>query len=101
MVFSYLQGGGGSRRDQFGSFNLDAPERRLVRDGVEIPLPHKVFTTLRLLVENAGRLLTREQLLEKVWPDVAVEEENLNHNISILRKTLGEQATPGWIRPAS
>jgi pimeloyl-ACP methyl ester carboxylesterase len=78
---------------QFGSFKLDGPERRLVRDGMEIPLPHKVFTTLHLLVENAGRLLTREQLVEKVWPDVAVEEGNLNHNISILRKALGEQAT--------
>jgi pimeloyl-ACP methyl ester carboxylesterase len=78
---------------QFGRFQLDAPERRLVRDGVEIPLPHKLFTTLRLLVENSGRLLTRERLLEHLWPDVAVEEGNLNHNISILRKTLGEQAT--------
>ena len=78
---------------QFGSFQLDASERRLVRDGVEIPLPHKLFTTLRLLVENSGRLLTRERLLEHLWPDVAVEEGNLNHNISILRKTLGEQAT--------
>lgn len=77
---------------QFGSFKLDAPERRLVRDGVEIPLPHKVFTTLHLLVENAGRLLTRERMLEEVWPDVAVEEGNLNHTISILRKALGEQA---------
>jgi pimeloyl-ACP methyl ester carboxylesterase/DNA-binding winged helix-turn-helix (wHTH) protein len=78
---------------RFGSFKLDVPERRLVRDGLEIPLPHKVFTTLRVLVENAGRLLTREQLLEQVWPDVTVEEGNLNHNISILRKTLGEEAT--------
>ena len=78
---------------QFGSFKLDAPERRLVRDGVEIPLPHKVFTTLHVLVENAGRLLTRERLVEQVWPDVAVEEGNLNHNISILRKALGEQAS--------
>jgi pimeloyl-ACP methyl ester carboxylesterase/DNA-binding winged helix-turn-helix (wHTH) protein len=77
---------------QFGRFQLDAPERRLARDGMEIPLPHKVFATLHLLVENAGRLLTREQLLEKVWPDVAVEEGNLSHNISILRKTLEEQA---------
>ncbi|HXH66494.1 MAG TPA: alpha/beta fold hydrolase [Candidatus Limnocylindrales bacterium] len=77
---------------QFGSFLLDVPERRLLRDGVEIPLAHKVFFTLRLLLENAGRLLTREQLLERVWPDVTVEEGNLNHVISILRKTLGEQA---------
>ena len=78
---------------QFASFQLDTSERRLLRDGVEIPLPYKVFTTLSLLVANAGRLLTREQLLEKVWPDVAVEEGNLNHNISILRKALGEQAS--------
>jgi pimeloyl-ACP methyl ester carboxylesterase/DNA-binding winged helix-turn-helix (wHTH) protein len=77
---------------QFGSFLLDVPERRLLRDGVEIPLAHKVFSTLRLLLENAGRLLTREQLLETVWPDVTVEEGNLNHVISILRKTLGEPA---------
>ena len=78
---------------RFGSFNLDVPERRLVREGTEIPLPHKVFTTLRLLVENAGRLMTREQLLEGIWPDVTIEEGNLNHLISILRKALGEQAT--------
>jgi pimeloyl-ACP methyl ester carboxylesterase/DNA-binding winged helix-turn-helix (wHTH) protein len=78
---------------QFANFQLDTPERRLMRDGVEIPLPHKVFTTLSLLVANAGRMLTREQLLEKVWPDVVVEEGNLNHNISILRKALGEPAS--------
>jgi pimeloyl-ACP methyl ester carboxylesterase/DNA-binding winged helix-turn-helix (wHTH) protein len=77
---------------QFGSFLLDVPERRLLRDGVEIPLAHKTFSTLRLLLENAGRLLTREHLLERVWPDVTVEEGNLNHVISILRKTLGEPA---------
>ena len=78
---------------QFGSYLLDVPERRLLRDGVEIPLAHKVFSTLRMLLENAGRLLTREQLLERVWPDVTVEEGNLNHVISILRKTLGEPAS--------
>src|SRR5438445_8203146 len=83
---------------QFGSFQLDASERRLVRDEVEIPLQHKLFTTLRLLVENSGRLLPRERSPEHLWPDVAVEEGNLHHNISILRKMLGEQATgPSYI----
>ena len=77
---------------QFGGYLLDVPERRLLREGVEIPLAHKVFSTLRMLLENAGRLLTREQLLERVWPDATVEEGNLNHVISILRKTLGEPA---------
>ena len=53
----------------------------------------KVFDTLRVLVEHAGRLLTKEELLSAVWPDTVVEENNLNHTISILRKTLGEKAT--------
>ena len=58
-----------------------------------IPLRLKVFDTLRVLVENAGRLVTKEELLQAVWPDTAVEENNLNHNVSILRKMLGEKAT--------
>jgi DNA-binding winged helix-turn-helix (wHTH) protein/tetratricopeptide (TPR) repeat protein len=52
-----------------------------------------VFDTLCVLVENAGRLVTKDQLLETVWPDTTVEENNLNHNISVLRKALGEKAT--------
>ena len=77
---------------QFGPFRLDVAERRLLRDGEPIPLRLKVFDTLRVLVENAGRLVTKEELLQAVWPDTAVEENNLNHNVSILRKALGERA---------
>jgi len=77
---------------QFGAFRLDVGERRLLRDGEPIPLRLKVFDTLRVLVENAGRLVTKEELLQAVWPDTAVEENNLNHNVSILRKALGEKA---------
>ena len=77
---------------QFGPFRLDVAERRLLRDGEPIPLRLKVFDTLRVLVENAGRLVTKEELLQAVWPDTAVEENNLNHNVSILRKVLGEKA---------
>jgi DNA-binding winged helix-turn-helix (wHTH) protein/tetratricopeptide (TPR) repeat protein len=58
-----------------------------------IPLRLKVFDTLRVLVENAGRLVTKQELLDAVWPDTAVEENNLNHNVSVLRKALGEKAT--------
>jgi DNA-binding winged helix-turn-helix (wHTH) protein/tetratricopeptide (TPR) repeat protein len=58
-----------------------------------IPLRFKVFDTLRVLVENAGRLVTKQELLDAVWPDAAVEENNLNHNVSVLRKVLGEKAT--------
>jgi adenylate cyclase len=77
---------------QFGPFQLDAPERRLLRDGVQVRLRLKAFETLRMLVENAGRLVTKEALLRQVWPDAMVEENNINANVSILRKALGEDA---------
>src|SRR5260370_23312600 len=78
---------------RFGPFDLNVPERLLLQDGSRVPLRGKVFDTLRVLVENAGRLVKKEDLLRTVWPDVAVEENNLNHNISLLRKALGEKAT--------
>ena len=78
---------------RFGPFRLDVAERRLLRNGEPIPLRLKVFDTLRVLIENAGRLVTKEELLQAIWPDTAVEENNLNHNVSVLRKMLGERAT--------
>jgi DNA-binding winged helix-turn-helix (wHTH) protein/tetratricopeptide (TPR) repeat protein len=78
---------------RFGPFQLDVRERRLLRGTDVIPLRLKVFDTLRVLVENAGRLVTKDELLTTVWPDTTVEENNLNHNISVLRKALGEKAT--------
>src|SRR4051794_25852758 len=77
----------------FGPFRLDVRERRLLRGGQAVPLRTKVFDTLRVLAEHAGRLLTKHELMQTVWPDAAVEENNLNHNISTLRRALGEQAT--------
>lgn len=78
---------------RFGPFQLDVRERRLLRGADAIPVRLKVFDTLRVLVENAGRLMTKQQLLDAVWPETAVEENNLNHNVSVLRKALGERAT--------
>jgi DNA-binding winged helix-turn-helix (wHTH) protein/pimeloyl-ACP methyl ester carboxylesterase len=78
---------------RFGPFVLDARERRLSRGDEVIPLRLKVFDTLRFLVDNPGRLLTKQELLDAVWPDTAVEENNLNHNISVIRKALGESRT--------
>ena len=78
---------------RFGPFHLDVRERRLSRGGVVIPLRLKVFDTLRVLVENAGRLVTKQELLDTVWPETTVEENNLNHNVSALRKALGDRAT--------
>ena len=81
------------RAYQFGPFHLDLRERRLSRGDEVIPLRLKVFDTLAVLVENAGRLVTKQELLETVWPETSVEENNLNHNVSVLRKALGERAT--------
>jgi DNA-binding winged helix-turn-helix (wHTH) protein/pimeloyl-ACP methyl ester carboxylesterase len=78
---------------RFGPFCLDIRERRLSRSGKAIPLRGKVFDTLSVLVENSGRLLSKQELLDAVWPETAVEENNLNHNVSVLRKALGEKAT--------
>jgi pimeloyl-ACP methyl ester carboxylesterase/DNA-binding winged helix-turn-helix (wHTH) protein len=81
------------RAYRFGPFQLDVRERRLSRGADVIPLRLKVFETLCALVENAGRLLTKQELLDTVWPNTAVEENNLNHNVSVLRKALGDNAT--------
>jgi len=78
---------------RFGPFQLDSRERRLSRGCDVIPLRLKVFDTLRVLVENAGRLVTKQELLDTIWPETTVEENNLNHNVSVLRKALGEKAT--------
>ena len=78
---------------RFGPFHLDVRERRLSRDGAVISLRGKVFDTLLVLVERAGHLVTKQELLDAVWPEATVEENNLNHNVSILRKALGESAT--------
>jgi pimeloyl-ACP methyl ester carboxylesterase/DNA-binding winged helix-turn-helix (wHTH) protein len=64
----------------------------LWRGGAAIPLTPKVFDTLVILVENSGHVLSKEELIQKVWPDSFVEENNLAQNISILRKALGESA---------
>jgi DNA-binding winged helix-turn-helix (wHTH) protein/pimeloyl-ACP methyl ester carboxylesterase len=78
---------------RFGPFHLDVRERRLSRGRDVIPLRLKVFETLRVLVENAGQLVTKQELLDTVWPETTVEENNLNHNVSVLRKALGDRAT--------
>ncbi|MBS1807140.1 MAG: winged helix-turn-helix domain-containing protein [Acidobacteria bacterium] len=74
---------------QFEGFRLEREERILWRDGVPIPLTPKAFETLLVLVENSGRVLTKEELLNRIWPDTKVEETTLAQNISTLRKALG------------
>jgi len=77
---------------QFAAFCLDIPERRLTLHGQPVPLPDKSFEVLHLLVQNAGKLVGKDELLGKLWPDAFVEESNLAKHISILRKALEDGA---------
>lgn len=72
----------------FGPFRLDAERRALYRAGDFVPITPKAADTLLLLVEEAGRVVSKAELLERVWPDVVVEEGNVTNNISTLRKVL-------------
>jgi DNA-binding winged helix-turn-helix (wHTH) protein/TolB-like protein/Tfp pilus assembly protein PilF len=81
----------------FGPFVLVPRERQLRRGSVPIPLAAKAFDVLLALVRNHGRLVTKEALLEEVWPGVVVEEVNLTVNISAIRKALGVGGSQDWI----
>lgn len=74
----------------FGSFLLDPAEKALWHDGQPLSLPAKAFDMLCLLVENNGRLIDKQDLLARIWPDSFVQEGSLAVNISLLRKLLGE-----------
>jgi len=74
----------------FGTFQLDPAQRLLFRDGKVLSLTPKAIDTLLVLVENRGQLLTKDELLERVWPGTFVEEVTLAKNVSTLRKALGE-----------
>jgi len=76
---------------EFGPFRVDKAKRRLLRDGEIVPLTPKAFDTLLVLIEHAGQLVEKDELMERVWPGVVVEENNLTQNISALRKALGEK----------
>jgi adenylate cyclase len=81
------------RAYQFGLFTLDL-ERGALRAGEdgEIPLRPKSFALLRLLVENAGRLLSREAIMEALWADVSVTNDSLTQCVHDIRSALGADA---------
>ena len=76
---------------EFGSFRIEPDEHRLTREGSPLPLAPKAFDLLLYLVQNGGRLLTKEEILHAVWPDSFVEEANLTVTVSVVRKVLGER----------
>jgi DNA-binding winged helix-turn-helix (wHTH) protein/TolB-like protein/Flp pilus assembly protein TadD len=75
---------------QFGEFLLDVSERALLREAEPVQLTPKAFDTLLVLLESAGSLVQKDELMRAVWPDSFVEEVGLARNISVLRKALGQ-----------
>jgi Tol biopolymer transport system component/DNA-binding winged helix-turn-helix (wHTH) protein len=77
---------------EFGEFRLDMKEKILTRRQKPVALTPKVFEMLCVFVENRGRLIEKEELMEKIWADSFVEDSNLTFNIRQLRKALGDSA---------
>lgn len=82
---------------RFGPFVLDVADHSLKRHGAPISLTPKTFDLLVALVESAGRLVEKDTLLRRVWPDVAVEEGNLTKGVFSLRQILEEGAETRYI----
>src|SRR5215471_13652066 len=79
---------------EFDGFQLDTTKRLVRRlDGTLVPLTSRVFETLLYMVEHRDTVLDKERIMEAVWPDSIVEENNLAQAISKLRQVFGE--TPG------
>jgi DNA-binding winged helix-turn-helix (wHTH) protein/Tfp pilus assembly protein PilF len=75
---------------EFGAFRLIPSERQLLRENQSITLPPKAFQALAILVQNHGHAVKKKELIETLWPDSFVEESNLNHYVSLVRKALGD-----------
>ena len=76
---------------EFDVFCIDVGQRVLLSRGTPVPLSPKVFDTLLALAEGAGRVLEKDYLLKKIWPDTFVEEGSLARNVSTLRRVLGNR----------
>jgi len=77
---------------EFGPYRIDPARNLLLRGGEPIPLTSKAFATLLVLVEHYDRVISKDELMQKLWPDTFVEEANLTKHISMVRKALGETA---------
>lgn len=80
-----------SRIYEFGEFRLEAENLLLLRNGEIVQLPIKAVQILLALVEANGRVMKKEEILERVWADTFIEESNLSHHVAALRRALGEE----------
>jgi DNA-binding winged helix-turn-helix (wHTH) protein/tetratricopeptide (TPR) repeat protein len=78
---------------EFDCFCLNVAEHTLRRQGKLIPLPPKVFDLLLILIQNNGREILKQELMQLLWPDSHVEESNLTQSVFLLRKSLGQSRT--------
>jgi len=76
---------------EFDRFRLDVSERFLLRNGKRVALADRAFDTLCVLVRRGNQLVSKDELMTEVWADAIVEENNLDKNISALRRILGER----------
>lgn len=75
----------------FGDFRLDAARKMLYRGGEELAAVPKAIETLLALVERRGEIVSRDELMSRIWSDAVVEASNLSHYLYLLRRTLGER----------
>jgi DNA-binding winged helix-turn-helix (wHTH) protein len=74
----------------FGPFRVDAGKRLLTRNGSPLDVGGRALDLLLVLVERPGRVLSKRELLKRVWPDVVVEEGSLRFHMTSLRRILGD-----------
>lgn len=74
----------------FGAFQLSRDRQLLLRDGQPVRLGGRAFDLLTALVERAGNLVSKEELIERIWPGLHVEDVNLRVHVAMLRKILGD-----------
>src|ERR1700745_3624418 len=84
---------------KFGRFQVLPPRREFSADGAPVPLGRRAFDVLMVLIEAGGELVTKDEILSRVWPGMVVEEHSLQFHISALRKVLGKDR--GFIKTIS
>jgi TolB-like protein/DNA-binding winged helix-turn-helix (wHTH) protein/Tfp pilus assembly protein PilF len=82
---------------QFGEFTLDPQSRVLKRGATPVSLTPKAFDVLLLLIQNSGRIVTKDELMKGVWRDSFVEESNLTQTIFMVRRALGETSDRRYV----
>jgi DNA-binding winged helix-turn-helix (wHTH) protein len=78
---------------RMGEYEIDVKRRQIRRDGEVVPLAQKPFEVLLVLIGGAGGVVTKEELMQAIWPNAFVEESNLAQSVFLLRKALGDSAS--------